>query len=62
MTIGESHENGRTPCAYKRVNGVTFCFVVHSYEARFELLYVFMNVVLIQYNLAIPSRWHKGTS
>ena len=27
MSIGESHENGRTPCAYEGVNGVTFCVI-----------------------------------
>ena len=30
MSIGESHENGRTPCACGGVSGVTFRFIVHS--------------------------------
>ena len=30
MSIEESHEHGRTTCAYKGVNGVTFRFIAHS--------------------------------
>ena len=30
MSIEESHGNGRTPCAYGGVNGVTFRVIAHS--------------------------------
>ena len=30
MSMEESHEHGRTTCAYKGVNGVTFRVIAHS--------------------------------
>ena len=30
MSMGESHGNGRTPCAYGGVSGVTFRVIAHS--------------------------------
>jgi hypothetical protein len=30
MSMGESHEHGRTTCAYKGVNGVTFRVIAQS--------------------------------
>ena len=37
MSMEESHENGRTPCAYKGVKGVTFRVVAHSSAADSSL-------------------------
>ena len=31
MSMEELHEYGRTTCAYERVNGVTFRFIVESF-------------------------------
>jgi hypothetical protein len=77
MSMGESHEHGRTTCAYEGVNGVTFRVIAQSSAVSllhqlFESLR-FMNhrqfslfpsssIVMIQDTAAIPSRSHKRTS
>ena len=54
MSIGESHEHGRTTCAYGGVDGVTFRFIVHSSASGTSSAYVSPSALsLIQFFPAV---------
>ena len=38
--MGESHEHGRTTCAYGGVDGVSLCFIAHSSASGMSSAYV----------------------